>query len=101
MAVNLCDNLLHISALGLKPNTNLSKKFEIGSDIEVIVSSVDEAAKKISLTVEGSAAESASAEKAEKAPRDNPEGNAREYFAAHKNDDSGETYNPFAALLKK
>ncbi|MBR4374781.1 MAG: S1 RNA-binding domain-containing protein [Treponema sp.] len=95
------DGLLHISALGLKPNTNLSKKFEIGSDIEVIVSSVDETAKKVSLTVEGSAAESASAEKAEKAPRDNPEGNAREYFAAHKNDDSGETYNPFAALLKK
>jgi small subunit ribosomal protein S1 len=96
------DGLLHISALGLKPNTNLSKKFEIGSDIEVIVSSVDEEAKKISLTVEGSAAESASSsEKSDKAAHENTEGNAREYFAKHRNDDSGETYNPFAALLKK
>lgn len=88
------DGLLHTSALGLRPNTNLSKKYKIGDELEVIVSSVDEANKKVSLSVEGAAAETPNKEP-------NPENSVREYFAKHKNDDSGETYNPFAALLKK
>jgi len=88
------DGLLHTSALGLRPNTNLSKKYNIGDELEVIVSSVDEANKKVSLSIEGAAAETPNKEPS-------ADNSAREYLAKHKNDKSGETYNPFAALLQK
>lgn len=87
------DGLLHTSALGLKPNTNLSKKYKIGDELEVIVSSVDEAAKKVSLSIEGSAAETPNKES-------NTDNSTREFLARQKNDNSGETYNPFKDLLK-
>ena len=86
------DGLLHISQLGFKPNTNLAKKFNVGDEIEVVVKGVDEADNRISLTVEGTAAESPA-----HSDRDNSVG---EYFARHRNDDSGETYNPFADFVK-
>ncbi len=79
------DGLVHISALGVDRNTNLKKKFSIGQEMSVVIKEIDVANKRISLVP------STSTEQDE---------NANEYFASH-NDDDGDTYNPFAALLKK
>ena len=54
--------------------------------MEVVIESIDSEEKRISLTPVVSNEE---------------QDNATEYMTSHKNDDDGETYNPFAALLKK
>ncbi len=79
------DGLVHISALGVDRNTNLKKKFSVGQAMSVVIKEIDAANKRISLVP------STSTEQDE---------NASAYFSTH-SDDDGETYNPFAALLKK
>lgn len=79
------DGLVHISALGVDRNTNLKKKFSIGQPMSVVIKEIDAKNRRISLIP------STSIEQDEE---------ASEYFSEH-SDDDGETYNPFAALLKK
>ena len=79
------DGLVHISELGeLKANTNLRKVYSIGQEMSVVVEKIDLAQKRISLVPSESKEEDETASK---------------YL--NKQDDDGETYNPFAALLKK
>lgn len=79
------DGLVHISALGVDRNTNLKKKFSIGQEMSVVIKEIDSENHRISLVP------STSTEQDEE---------ASEYFSTHSNSD-GESYNPFAALLKK
>ncbi len=80
------DGLVHISELNdVGANTNLSKKFKVGQDFDVVVQKIDAKEKRISLSP------ATSVEQDEQA----------ENFMSHQNEDEGETYNPFAALLKK
>lgn len=79
------DGLVHISALGVDRNTNLKKKFSVGQEMSVTIKEIDAANKRISLVPSTSTEQ---------------DDNASAYFATHKDDD-GDTYNPFAALLKK
>ncbi|MBQ0040098.1 MAG: S1 RNA-binding domain-containing protein [Treponema sp.] len=87
--VNLADGidgLVHISKLNVERNTNLKKVFNPGDVLPVIVEKIDIEAKRISLSTVVSNEE---------------QDNAYDYMSTHKDDDDGETYNPFAALLKK
>lgn len=79
------DGLVHISKLPVERNTNLKKVYKNGDKLKVVVDSVDTEEKRISLSPVVSTEE---------------QDNAREYFNS-RNEDDGETYNPFAALLKK
>ncbi len=79
------DGLVHISALGVDRNTNLKKKFSVGQPMSVVIKEIDAKNRRISLIP------STSTEQDEE---------ASEYFSEH-SDNDGETYNPFAALLKK
>ena len=79
------DGLVHVSKLNVERNTNLKTVFKVGSDYPVIVEKVDLGEHKISLSPVVSNEE---------------EQNAYDYMSKQENDD-GETYNPFAALLKK
>ena len=80
------DGLVHISALdGISESTNLRKKFKTGEAFEAVVERVDEAARRISLRP---------------ATGKRQDDEASEYLARQKSGD-GDTYNPFAALLKK
>lgn len=80
------DGLLHISELeNVNANTNLRKIYQIGQEINVVVEKIDAEQKRISLKT----AESAEQEES-----------AKSYLSSSDDDDS-ETYNPFAALLKK
>ena len=76
---------MHVSKLNVERNTNLRKVYKSGQKMPVIVDSVDSEQKRISLSPVVSSEESE---------------NAAAYLASH-SDDDGETYNPFAALLKK
>lgn len=78
------DGLVHISELSVDANTNLKKKFNAGDKMSVIVKSVDASAKRISLTTTTSLEQDKTTAK---------------YMSSQ--DDDGDTYNPFAALLKK
>ena len=78
------DGLVHISELNVDANTNLKKKFNAGDKMSVIVKSVDASAKRISLTTTTSLEQDKTTAK---------------YMSSQ--DDDGDTYNPFAALLKK
>ncbi|MBQ7158770.1 MAG: S1 RNA-binding domain-containing protein [Treponema sp.] len=79
------DGLVHISALeNVSASTNLAKKFKVGEAFSVVVDKIDVAEKRISLLPASSAEQDQSAEK---------------YLSSQ--DDDGESYNPFAALLKK
>ena len=80
------DGLVHVSKLDVERNTNLKKAFNEGEKMEVVVESIDSDEKRIALTPVVSNEE---------------QDNANDYMSNHKNDDDGETYNPFAALLKK
>lgn len=80
------DGLVHVSKFNIEKNTNLKKVFNIGDVLDVIVEKIDIAEKRISLSTVVSNEE---------------QDNAKEYMNSHKDDDDGETYNPFAALLKK
>lgn len=78
------DGLLHVSKLGLDRNTNLKKVYKPGDTLSVIVEDVDVEEHRISLSTVVSNKE---------------EDDAHDYLSSQKDD--GETYNPFAALLKK
>lgn len=79
------DGLVHISELeGVSTSTNLRKVFKPGQPMSVVVERVDIANKRISLKPASSAEQDTSAAK---------------YMSSQSDD--GETYNPFAALLKK
>ncbi len=80
------DGLVHISKLPVERNTNLKQVYKPGDELAVTVDRVDEEDRKISLSPVVSNEE---------------QDNAAEYQKAHASDDDGETYNPFAALLKK
>ena len=78
------DGLVHISTLeDVGNNTNLSHKYKIGQKLDVVVEKVDAAEKRISLRPATSVEQDES---------------AASYLAGQ---DDGESYNPFAALLKK
>lgn len=79
------DGLVHISEIeGVSANTNLAKKFSIGDKFDVVISKIDAAEKRISLSPASSV------------EQDN---DAAKYMSSQ--DDDGDSYNPFAALLKK
>lgn len=78
------DGLVHISALGVDRNTNLKKVYKIGQEFSVVVKSIDVAERRISLLPATTTEQDKIAENYLK-----------------NQDDAGETYNPFAALLKK
>ncbi len=81
------DGLVHISALqDVNDKTNLSKKYKVGEAFDVIVEKIDQEEKRLSL---------------KPATSNEQDNSADEYFKGHAADDDGETYNPFAALLKK
>lgn len=79
------DGLVHISALeDVSSNTNLRKVYKVGQKMSVVVDKVDTESKRISLVPATSKEQDETAEK---------------YLSSQ--DDDGETYNPFAALLRK
>lgn len=78
------DGLVHISELDVDANTNLKKKFNVGDKMSVVVKSVDAKNKRIALTTTTSLEQDKTTAK---------------YMSSQ--DDDGDTYNPFAALLKK
>ena len=79
------DGLVHISELeGISANTNLKKVYKPGQEMSVVVTKIDAANKRISLTT---------------ATSKEQDDTAAQYMSSQ--DDDGETYNPFAALLKK
>lgn len=78
------DGLVHVSALkDVDKNTNLKKKFNAGDTFSVVVKEIDAENKRISLIP------------ATSVEQDN---SAASYMSSQ---DTSETYNPFAALLKK
>lgn len=80
------DGLVHISALeGVDRNTNLKKKFKVGDEMSVTIKEIDAANRRISLVPSTSTEQ---------------DDEASQYFSTH-DDNDGDTYNPFAALLKK
>ena len=79
------DGLLHISELKEeKANTNLRVKYKVGQSMDVAINSIDTEKQRISLRL---------------ATSDEQEEATKKYLGTQ--DDEGETYNPFAALLKK
>ncbi len=80
------DGLVHISELdNISTSTNLSKKYSIGQEFAVVVQKIDSANKRISL------APASSVEQDQET----------QTYMSSQSDDDGDTYNPFAALLKK
>lgn len=80
------DGLVHVSELeDVEKNTNLKKMFTPGSKMSVVVKGVDVKNHRISLKTAQSAEQDATTEK---------------YLSGQTGGD-GDTYNPFAALLKK
>ena len=79
------DGLVHISTIEkAKANTNLRKLFRVGDSFDAQIVSVDQASRRIALAPASSVKQ---------------DDDSEEYLKNQ--DDSGETYNPFAALLKK
>ena len=79
------DGLLHISELqGENRNTNLRVKYKAGDSMDVAIKAVDPEERRISLRSATSSQQDKDTEK---------------YLGSQKDD--GDTYNPFAALLKK
>ena len=79
------DGLVHISELeDVSKNTNLKKVYKTGDAMSVVIKSVDAKNKRISLRTASSVEQDKNAEK---------------YMSSQSDD--GDTYNPFAALLKK
>lgn len=80
------DGLLHISKLkNVERNTNLRKVYKTGTEMPVVVEKIEMEQKRISLSPVVS----------------NEEEDSAADYLSKQNDDDGETYNPFAALLKK
>lgn len=80
------DGLVHVSELNQKPGTNLRKIFKVGQKMSVVVKSVDSQEKRISLAPASSHEQDVA---------------TAQYLSDNANSGDGETYNPFAALLKK
>ena len=78
------DGLVHISALNVERNTNIKKVYSPGDDFAVQIKEIDADEKRISLIPASTSEEEKTAKK----------------YLDSQNDD-GETYNPFAVLLKK
>jgi len=79
------DGLVHVSELeGVSANTNLKKIYKIGQNMSVVIDKIDAAQKRISLKTASSVEQDKTAEK---------------YITSQ--EDDGDTYNPFAVLLKK
>lgn len=79
------DGLVHISELeDVSANTNLRKVYSVGQEMSVVVEKLDVPNKRISLVP---------------ATSKEQDDTAAKYLSSQ--DDDGETYNPFAALLKK
>ena len=79
------DGLVHISTIEkAKANTNLRKLFRVGDKFDAQIISIDSANRRISLAPASSVKQ---------------DDDSEEYLKNQ--DNSGETYNPFAALLKK
>lgn len=79
------DGLIHISELeGISANTNIKKVFQSGQKMSVVIEKIDAVNRRISLKTASSVEQDDTAAK---------------YLSNQ--DDDGETYNPFAALLKK
>lgn len=78
------DGLVHKSALGLDANTNIKMKFKAGDKLSVVVKDVDSKNRRIALVTSTSHEQDQSTAK----------------YMSSQSDDS-DTYNPFAALLKK
>lgn len=80
------DGLVHISDIeNASLNTNLNKLFKVEDTFDVIVEKVDVKEKRISLKPASSVEQDKEAEK----------------YMSNQSEDDGDTYNPFAALLKK
>lgn len=80
------DGLVHISELeGVSASTNLKKVYKQGQKMSVVIDKIDAENKRISLKTASSVEQDETAEK---------------YMSSQDYDD-GETYNPFAALLKR
>ncbi len=80
------DGLVHVSEFeDLDPNTNLRKVYKPGTKMTVAVKSVDADSHRISLTPASTKEEDATISK----------------YMEGQDDDDGEMYSPFAALLKK
>lgn len=80
------DGLVHVSELkDVSATTNLSKKFKTGEEMDVVIQKIDVSEKRISLSPASSVQQD----------------NDAASYLADQNDDDGDTYNPFAALLKK
>ena len=79
------DGLVHISDLDTDRNTNLRKVYKIGDKMSVVINSVDADNERISLRPASSIEQDKTTAK----------------YLDNQNDSDGETYNPFAALLKK
>lgn len=84
------DGLVHISKLvgtdGITQNTNLKKKYKAGETFDAVIEKIEGAEKRISLSPATSSEQDQT---------------TAQYMAAQEDSDNGETYNPFAALLKK
>ncbi|MBQ1198003.1 MAG: 30S ribosomal protein S1, partial [Spirochaetaceae bacterium] len=74
-----------ISDLDTDRNTNLRKVYKIGDKMSVVINSVDADNERISLRPASSIEQDKTTAK----------------YLDNQNDSDGETYNPFAALLKK
>ena len=80
------DGLLHISEIeDADRKTNLRKVYKTGTDIAVAIKEVDAENRRISL----------------RPATTKKQDNSAEEFLAKQDESEGETYNPFAALLKK
>ncbi|MBO4533642.1 MAG: S1 RNA-binding domain-containing protein [Treponema sp.] len=80
------DGLVHISDLeDVSANTNLRKVYKVGQSMSVVVEKINASEKRLSLKPASSVEQDESAAK----------------YMSSQSDDDGETYNPFAALLKK
>ena len=81
------DGLVHISTLqDVNDHTNLNKKYKVGDDFDVVIQKIDAEEKRISLAP---------------ATSNEQDDDASDYMKKQSKADDGETYNPFAALLKK
>ena len=79
------DGLIHISELDTDRNTNLKAKYKVGQDFSVVVKEVNVAQQRLALRPASSVEQDKLTAK----------------YLGSQDDSDGETYNPFAVLLKK
>nr|MCR5698176.1 S1 RNA-binding domain-containing protein [Treponemataceae bacterium] len=79
------EGLVHISELDVEKGTNLKAKFNVGDSFSVVVKEVKVSQQRLSLRPASSVEQDKVTAK----------------YLNSQDDNDGETYNPFAALLKK